>query len=432
MLSNPYYIGKIRHRGVIYDGAHEPLIDDDAWYQVQNLLSGRRLAGDRSWKHEHPLKGLLVCGRCEGRMGYGHSKGRGGVYSYFFCLGRHTGRTNCDLPYVPVESVEQAMQEEWNERVQFSPEEITRTREEAHRLLETESTESSKLHDAQKKRLRALQLRKQRLIDAYLDGALEAADIRPRQEQVAAEIADAERLIRNASTDGERVRGHVDLVLKLMETAGDLYRNVADPLRRDLNQAVFECVRVDVLDNEGEALEPPEKAVALAAEFSPPVAAIAELGRPGVSTPKVAHVARRSATRGNSGRGASSAARGGQNKTPGKLSLTGGSNLYLLAVTVGFEPTVGGYPTRLFESRTFGRSDTSPRKSLRDTDEDRESAAVSQPRRDGSATVTSISMSVPSIARPVTPMSVCAGCRSLPCTSSIAAVISPNSVGCSV
>src|SRR6187399_970881 len=33
-----------------------------------------------------------------------------------------------------------------------------------------------------------------------------------------------------------------------------------------------------------------------------------------------------------------------------------------MAVTVGFEPTVGGYPTQLFESCTFGRSDTSPPK----------------------------------------------------------------------
>lgn len=36
-----------------------------------------------------------------------------------------------------------------------------------------------------------------------------------------------------------------------------------------------------------------------------------------------------------------------------------------MAVTVGFEPTVGGYPTQLFESCTFGRSDTSPSSSLR-------------------------------------------------------------------
>jgi len=35
-------------------------------------------------------------------------------------------------------------------------------------------------------------------------------------------------------------------------------------------------------------------------------------------------------------------------------------------VTVGFEPTVGGYPTQLFESCTFGRSDTSPGMTLRE------------------------------------------------------------------
>ena len=35
-----------------------------------------------------------------------------------------------------------------------------------------------------------------------------------------------------------------------------------------------------------------------------------------------------------------------------------------MAVTVGFEPTVQGYYTRLFESRTFGRSDTPPGTSL--------------------------------------------------------------------
>src|SRR6218665_1333441 len=46
-----------------------------------------------------------------------------------------------------------------------------------------------------------------------------------------------------------------------------------------------------------------------------------------------------------------------------------------MAVTVGFEPTVGGYPTQLFESCTFGRSDTSPRTSLRETRPRRESSA---------------------------------------------------------
>ncbi|GAA3905340.1 hypothetical protein GCM10022382_10370 [Microbacterium invictum] len=56
--------------------------------------------------------------------------------------------------------------------------------------------------------------------------------------------------------------------------------------------------------------------------------------------------------------------------------LESGADQAFMAVTVGFEPTVGGYPTQLFESCTFGRSDTSPRKSVRDLARLRESACA--------------------------------------------------------
>ncbi len=46
-------------------------------------------------------------------------------------------------------------------------------------------------------------------------------------------------------------------------------------------------------------------------------------------------------------------------------ALESGADLVELAVTVGFEPTVGVEPTQHFECCTFGRSDTSPRTSLR-------------------------------------------------------------------
>lgn len=50
MLSNPYYTGKVVHRGVIYPGTHEPLVDDATFARVQDLLAGRKVSGDRSWR----------------------------------------------------------------------------------------------------------------------------------------------------------------------------------------------------------------------------------------------------------------------------------------------------------------------------------------------------------------------------------------------
>jgi hypothetical protein len=57
------------------------------------VLVVRRIAGDRSRRHKHYLMGSLVCHSGGGRMGYGHSRGKDGVYNYFFCLGPDSHRT---------------------------------------------------------------------------------------------------------------------------------------------------------------------------------------------------------------------------------------------------------------------------------------------------------------------------------------------------
>lgn len=123
LLTHPYYKGQLLYNGAIHDGVHEPIIDEITWQRVQDVLAGRRLAGDRSWRHTHHLKGALRCARCKGRIGYGTAKGRGGAYDYFFCLGRHTGRTNCDLPYISVEDTEGVVQRHW-EIVRFTDDQM--------------------------------------------------------------------------------------------------------------------------------------------------------------------------------------------------------------------------------------------------------------------------------------------------------------------
>ena len=67
-LRNPTYTGKRTHRGNVYEGLHEPIVDIDLWSRVQarNRLSATKsVAGQR-----YLLSGLCECGECGSKMMY--------------------------------------------------------------------------------------------------------------------------------------------------------------------------------------------------------------------------------------------------------------------------------------------------------------------------------------------------------------------------
>ncbi len=61
MLTNPVYIGKIRHRAAVHDGLHEAIISQDLWERVQLKLmdAAPRARGLKMAKEVNILKGLL-------------------------------------------------------------------------------------------------------------------------------------------------------------------------------------------------------------------------------------------------------------------------------------------------------------------------------------------------------------------------------------
>jgi DNA invertase Pin-like site-specific DNA recombinase len=61
MLANVLYIGKIKHRGIVYEGLHEAIVDQDTWDQVQARLSRHRYRERVSSRAANPsiLAGLV-------------------------------------------------------------------------------------------------------------------------------------------------------------------------------------------------------------------------------------------------------------------------------------------------------------------------------------------------------------------------------------
>lgn len=116
----------------------------------------------------------------------------------FFCLGRNKKRTGCDLPYLPAELMEEKVLRYWQQK-KLSPELIELVRDSVTEELERRSATDKKLLVTQKRRLLKLERTRQKLIDAYLAEAIPVADLKQRQQALAVEQRDAERLIELAS-----------------------------------------------------------------------------------------------------------------------------------------------------------------------------------------------------------------------------------------
>lgn len=73
---------KDRDEWIIVQGTHEPIIDKEVFYQVQDMLKGKSKNRDRKAGSHTAFSGKLICGRCYGNMT--KSGGHKGV-EYYAC-----------------------------------------------------------------------------------------------------------------------------------------------------------------------------------------------------------------------------------------------------------------------------------------------------------------------------------------------------------
>ena len=112
LLTNPIYIGKIKHKTDVYDGEHEPIIDVAVFEQVQTRLqqNGRGRGNHLINKYGVLLKGLLYCQACGHTMVHTFT-GRGSKrYRYYTCCNAiKRGRKACPTKSLPASEIEAAV-----------------------------------------------------------------------------------------------------------------------------------------------------------------------------------------------------------------------------------------------------------------------------------------------------------------------------------
>ncbi len=99
ILKNPVYIGKLKYNGVIYQGKHTPLINEDTFSLVQDIISkNAQRAGSirHKTKHVFLLNGLVKCKGCGSYMTPTWAMSKGERYFYYECTTmHHKGRRYC-------------------------------------------------------------------------------------------------------------------------------------------------------------------------------------------------------------------------------------------------------------------------------------------------------------------------------------------------
>jgi site-specific DNA recombinase len=112
IISNPTYTGKIRWRDKLFDGVHEPLVDELAFQRAQAILRerGEHISRRRGNASHFLLSGVVRCGSC-GKAYVGMSaRGNGGRYEYYACSGRQKhGPKACRNERLPRHKLEHAV-----------------------------------------------------------------------------------------------------------------------------------------------------------------------------------------------------------------------------------------------------------------------------------------------------------------------------------
>ena len=247
MLSNPLYAGRIVVQGTklgarvdwrfAEKGKFEPIIPEDVFDRVQNLLSGRRpsIAPRRRANADFPLRAFVRCGSCGKPLTGSNSTGRSGEkYPYYHCQNK-----KCEARVsVPKERLEGDFIG-FVQKLRPTPEYVKAFREGVICAYKTRFTESLALRDDLERQLRKRREDKWKLNDAFVYRGLPESDYREMKESLEQEILTFEMKINDARQDEIEIEELLDFAENLLLSAAGTWKQSGLELRQRLQLVLF-------------------------------------------------------------------------------------------------------------------------------------------------------------------------------------------------
>jgi site-specific DNA recombinase len=179
ILSNPFYIGLFRYAGEIHEGKHQPVVSKKIFDKAQEVLRERGRPRHKPKNEPKAFCGLLSCAECGMRITAEVQKG----YTYYRCTKK---RGNCTQPYVREEELNRQLSQ-LLQKFSLRPDWAAEMR----KMLEKDKKETAQSATAfvqeAREKIRAIQIKLQRLLDGYLEQVIEQEVYRTEKAKLLSE-----------------------------------------------------------------------------------------------------------------------------------------------------------------------------------------------------------------------------------------------------
>ena len=240
LLSNPFYAGRFRYAGEMYDGTHTPLISCELFDRVQKVLKARSNANRPPENNPQAYCGLLACGECGCSITAEvktKTQQNGNIhrYVYYRCTKK---RGACSAMYMREEALDTELSA-LLARFHLPPEWAA----EMERMAEKDAHDASASAEASVRALRAeiavCDGKIARLTDLFVEQDIDRADYLARKRS----LADAKRQLEEQVLKFERDAAHWVAPLRQWiqeaQTLDEIAASEDLPLKKSSLQKIF-------------------------------------------------------------------------------------------------------------------------------------------------------------------------------------------------
>ena len=236
ILSNPFYIGKIKvPKGYANSTAHQPLIDTSLFYKVQNILKRRKVSIYYMDKRFYTYRGFV---RCECGRAYSPYEQKGIIYYRSRCK---SGCTNGE-PNLNEEDITKAIQSLLN-KMYFTDEELSEIESRAKKELKYLSEQRDKTLNDLQSRQRAVMADidyiAQNKITLLRTKSMDIDAINAEINRLETKLATVNQEIDTYTATAPEMLRHVVTFSNLVKNAGMYFEHALDNERREIATIIF-------------------------------------------------------------------------------------------------------------------------------------------------------------------------------------------------